>query len=512
MLRISDYDDHVKQSAPAGGLLRDLADYVVIGTGPAGATAAHVLSAAGYDVILIEEGRWVKPEEYRDHVFTAQKNFFRELGTVAAMGRSVMPILQGRCVGGGSVINAAIVWRLPEDLYERWERDYGIGRAFSWSELQRAFETLERDLNVKPVSPEVMGRNNALLLEGAARLGISSRVITRNERGCQGTAQCLTGCPAGAKLSTDLVYIPAALSRGSRLYAACRAYHIDVERGRARAVHADFEDPLTAEKRGRLVAHARRGVIVCASAIQSPLLLWRSGLGLSNGELGRHFQCHPGSAMVGIYPDEVRLWEGATQGWDSEHFRRSDRIKFEAISLPPELFAVRLAGVGREFKKNLAEYDRMGNVACAVIAEAEGSVRPLGSRHAAVSYSMTTADVKRLRKGLKILAEIMAAAGAEAFLPGIHGLPLRLTRDQIRLLDEAPLDPRCYTTVATHLFGTCRMGENPNTSVVNPDFELHETRGVYVLDSSVFPTNLGVNPQHTIMAVAMVAAQKIASG
>jgi len=119
--------------------------------------------------------------------------------------------------------------------------------------------------------------------------------------------------------------------------------------------------------------------------------------------------------------------------------------------------------------------------------------------------------MKRLRKGLKILAEIMVAAGAEAVLPGIHGLPARLGKDEINKLDDAPLDPRSYTMVATHLFGTCRMGQDPNHSVVNYEFETHDTRGVFVLDSSIFPTNLGVNPQHTIMGIAMVGAKKIAN-
>lgn len=507
----ADYSDRCFDRVPGKGFIRDQADYVVVGTGPAGSAAAHAFTEAGHDVVMIEEGRWLGPEDFNDHVFTAQKNCFREMGTVAAMGRSVIPVIQGRCVGGGSVINAAIIWRLPRDVYDMWCDKFGIGDAVTWPELEDAFETLEKDLHVSQVAPEVMGRNNSLLMEGATKLGISSRVIKRNERGCTGLAQCLTGCPTGAKQSTDMNYVPWSLEAGARLYTSCRAHHIDVDRGRARAVHADFADPLTGERRGRLVAHARRGVVVCASTTQTPLLLWRSGIGMTSGHMGRHFMAHPGSSVIGIYPDEVRMWEGATQGWDSEHFRESDRIKFEAISLPPELFAVRIIGVGREFKKNMAEYERMGNVACAVVSEAEGTVKPLG-KNISISYNLTQNDMRGLRKGLKILSEIMVAAGAEAVLPGIYGLPDRLSKDEIDRIDKAPLDPRSYTMVATHLFGTCRMGPDPKTSVVGLDFQVHDTRGVYVLDSSFFPTCLGVNPQHTIMGMATAGARRIAAG
>ncbi len=505
-----DYKDGVFEEI-AGRRVREDADFVVIGTGPSGATAAHVLACEGHDVLMIEEGRWVSSSEFDGTAYNIQKHCYREMGTIAAMGKSMIPVIQGKCVGGGSVINAAIIWKLPPDVYDRWAEEYGIGDAVTWPELAGSFETIEKDLEVKPVSPGSLGRNNSLLKKGADRMGISSRIIPRNEKGCKGLAQCLTGCPIQAKQSMDLNYIPWALQKGARLYAACKAHHIDVKSGRARAVHADFRDPLTGKKSGSLYARARRGVVVCASPVQTPLLLWRSGIGLRSGHLGRHFSGHPGAGVMAVFPDEVRIWEGATQGWDSEHYRQSDGLKFEALSIPPDLLAARVPGVGVEFKKALESYDRLANVGCALIPEAEGTVRPLGSGPM-ISYSLTKKDTGRLRKGIRILADLMAAAGAESIMPGIYGVPPVLSRDELHKIDQASLDPRCYTMVMTHLFGTCRMGPDPKTSVTGPDFQVHDTRGVYVLDSSIFPTHLGVNPQHTIMAIAMAGAKRIAAG
>jgi choline dehydrogenase-like flavoprotein len=75
-----------------------------------------------------------------------------------------------------------------------------------------------------------------------------------------------------------------------------------------------------------------------------------------------------------------------------------------------------------------------------------------------------------------------------------------------------PADPRHFSFISTHLFGTARMGLDPRASVVGPDFQSHEVRGLYVVDSSVFPTNLGVNPQHSIMAMSRLAATRLAAG
>ena len=501
--------DRVVERATNGGIVTD-ADYVVIGTGPSGATAAKVLTDAGHEVAMIEEGRWVKAEEFDGSSFTAQKKCYRELGTVAAMGKNMIPIIQGRCVGGGSVINAAIIWRMPEDVFERWVKDYQLGEALAWKDMEKAFDVLESDLHVRPVAPEVMGRNNSLLLEGANKLGLESRIIPRNERGCQGLAQCTTGCPIRAKQSTDLIYVPWSLEKGARLYHSCRAERILVEAGRAKSVFARFEDPLTAEPRGTLTMHARKGIVVCATPIQTPCLLWRSGIGRSSGHLGKHFTGHPGAGLICIYPDEVRMWEGATQGWDSEHFRKEWKVKFEALGMHPDLLSSRIPGIGAEFKKNVLDAKRMGNVGCAIVCQAEGSVRPLG-KNAYVSFSVSDEDVFNLRRGLKKIAEIMVAAGAESIIPNIFGLPPKISKDELNLLDNAPLDPQCYTMVLTHMFGTCRMNPDPNKGVVGPDFQVHDTKGVFILDSSIFPTHLGVNPQHTIMAVAHVGAKKIAS-
>ena len=94
-----------------------------------------------------------------------------------------------------------------------------------------------------------------------------------------------------------------------------------------------------------------------------------------------------------------------------------------------------------------------------------------------------------------------------------------LSPDEVRRLAmlarielEGPLDPRAYPMSVTHLFGTTRMGSNPGSSVVRPDFRHHTVPGLWVADSSVFPTNLGVNPQLPIMAMATLCAQAVGQG
>jgi choline dehydrogenase-like flavoprotein len=93
----------------------------------------------------------------------------------------------------------------------------------------------------------------------------------------------------------------------------------------------------------------------------------------------------------------------------------------------------------------------------------------------------------------------------------VDGLPDRLKPDQLGLIEGASDDPARYPLALSHLFGTARMSGRPEDGVVGHDFQVHGTENLYVVDSSVFPTNLGVNPQVTIMALARLAAQRMLS-
>ena len=88
-------------------------------------------------------------------------------------------------------------------------------------------------------------------------------------------------------------------------------------------------------------------------------------------------------------------------------------------------------------------------------------------------------------------------------------MPYKLTADDVHLLDDAPVDPRAYVAVLSHLFGGAVMGADANRSVCDPHGRVRNTQGLIVADASVIPTTLGVNPQHTIMALAMLRAEEL---
>jgi choline dehydrogenase-like flavoprotein len=255
---------------------------------------------------------------------------------------------------------------------------------------------------------------------------------------------------------------------------------------------------------------ARRAVVVAGGVIQSSNLLWRSGVRARH--LGEHFMAHPGTAVMGLYPTRVDAWTGASQGYEAYGLRDTLGAKFESINVPPEVTAARLPGAGARFAARLAELPHVANWSVALKADAEGRIRPSRLFGDYVRYDLTHGDLERLRRSLRTLAEMHFAAGAREVISGVAGLPETLRGpDELARFDEAPLDPRAYSLLLTHLFGGCRAGRDPATSVVDPTLKVHGVDGLYVMDASVFPSNTGVNPQHSIMSVAIVAATRLAN-
>jgi hypothetical protein len=250
---------------------------------------------------------------------------------------------------------------------------------------------------------------------------------------------------------------------------------------------------------------------VAASAIQTPLLLEASGIGRASGLVGKRLQAHPGTAVVGVFDDPVRMWFGATQGYESTHYW-DERMKFETIALPLEFLATRVPGLGGDLVRQLASYGNLAIFGVQVRARTLGSVRPGLFGKTSITYDITDEDVRSLKVGVKRLVQMMFAAGAREVFPGVHGMPDKIrSADEIEPILDLPDDPRHFHCIVAHLFGTAKMGPTPRTGVVGPTLESHELPGLYVVDSSVFPTNMGVNPQHTICAFSWLASERIAN-
>lgn len=496
---------------PRGPRFEADADYVVIGSGAGGATAAVSLARGGASVAVVEAGAWRDPEHYPSSVYGAMRDLFDDWGLQLTRGRVFWPVVQARCVGGTTVINSAIVVRTPGDVFADWTEHHGIDGAAMGERLWTYQDELEHELHVEPVPDSAAGRSNELALAASRAMNIEGHVIHRNVRGCMGTGQCLQGCRAERKQSTNLNFIPAVLKLGGHVVSTAPVERVVLEGQRAIGVTGRFVHPRTRKKGAEFFVRANKGVLVAASCTHSPALLQRSGV--QSAALGGFFRAHPGTGVFGVYDDPVDMNTGATQGWASTHWREEDSMKLETLSLPPELVASRLSGGGRQLMERLSEYRHLAMWVAAIRAETVGTVHwSRLARRPVVRYDVIQRDIERLRRGLHRVAKMHVAVGARALIPGIYGMPYKLAPDEVDKILDAPLDPRCYTGILSHLFGGCVMGADPQRSVCDEDGKVHGYEGLFIADASQIPSTLGVNPQHTIMALARLRAHHLLEG
>lgn len=489
-------------------LIDDEADFIIVGTGAGGATAARVLAGAGLDVLMLEEGPKLKTDDRPRELLDAMRQSMRDFGTFTTRGTHPIPILQGRCVGGSTAINSGIIWRLPEDVRRDWIDRFGLEALVEEKGLADAFDVIERELEVTETDEKISG-NNALRMAAAAKaLDLPGRAMHRNAKQCVGRGECLQGCPGEARQSMDVSYIPRAMRDGARLHAMCQATRVIIEKGRAVGVEGRVLEEGTRKNLGTFRVRARRAVIVAASVIWTPVLLRRSGLG---GLVGDRLQLHPGSAVVGKFPEPITMGVGATQGYEIPMRERG--FKIESLTLPPEMLATRLPGAGTSWQKMLTELDHYAQWASIIRMKAHGSVRPAFGQHDAdVRFTPGERDLATMREALALICRMMFTAGATEVYPGIARIPqvLRSISD-VEILEKADIKQGDLHMMASHLFGTAVAGADSATSVVGPDLQCHDVRDLYVMDASVFPTNLGVNPQHSIMALVWRASERLAN-
>ncbi|MBI3722923.1 GMC family oxidoreductase [bacterium] len=488
-------------------------EVVVIGTGAGGAACAATLAERGVEVLLLEEGGYFERKDFTASPLEMLRLLYRDFGLTTAIGvpgSPSFPIPMGRCVGGSTTINSGTCFRMPPRVLDHWMKDLGITN-ISQDGLEDLYARVERDIHVATPPLETIGRNGLLLHKGATELGLSSGVIPRNAKGCRGSGVCTLGCPTDAKQSTLLSYVPRALKAGAALLANVKAERILVERERARGVLASVIEHETGAVRRKVQVRAPIVVVACGTCM-TPLLLHKSKIGNSSGQLGRNLHVHPASKIMALTGEVVRAWEGVPQSYYVDEWAE-DGILIEGISLPPALGALALPGTGHEHGALMERYDHLASWGVMVSDTSHGRVRSgLGGRRPFMTYQLNQQDVRKIVLGLSRCAELAFAAGAELVHASIFGVPpLRSREDALRLGQNTKVKGEDLELMAFHPLGTARMGLQAKTSVVDSFLEVHDVDGLFVTDGSVFPTSLEVNPQLTIMAFALRTAEFIAS-
>ncbi|TLP58214.1 MULTISPECIES: GMC family oxidoreductase [Pseudomonas] len=495
-------------------------DVAVIGSGAGGATTAETLSAAGLKVLLIEEGPLKTSSDFDLQESHAYAALYQEgLGRLSKDG--AITILQGRAVGGTTLVNWTSSFRTPPQTLEHWAREHSV-KGLDTASMAPWFERLEQRLGISPwaVPPNA---NNEVLRRGCEALGHRWAVIPRNVRGCWNLGYCGMGCPVNAKQSMLVTSIPATLDQGGELLYLARAVRFSHDGERIAQLHCQALDARGVHPTGRQINVRARHYVLAGGGINSPALLLRSQAPDPHQRVGKRTFLHLVNFSAAQFDMRIDPYYGAPQSIYSDQFQWQDGVtgavgyKLEVPPLHPALASTLLGGHGQDNALRMSELPHT-HVMLALLRDGfhphsqGGQVELRDDGSPVLDYPITDYLRDGLRRAWHSMAQIQFAAGARQVLP-LHG-DARFTGDpgQARtMIDSLVLETFRMRLGSAHVMGGCALGEDPRQAVCDSLGRHHQLANLSIHDGSLFPTSIGANPQLSVYALAARLSDALAN-
>lgn len=501
-------------------------DVIVIGAGACGCLVANKLAAQGLSVVVLEAGkRMDAASDLRNSESNGAKILWNEKRVYSGK-HGVMP-KTGLGVGGGTLAWLGVMPRFhPADFKTHSTEGVGADWPISYHDLKAYYTQVEREFGVAgecgsfapepyelPMPPHRMNWHAQVLARGARKLGAQpfAPPIAINSQAYDGRPACTycgwcgSGCASEAKATGANTYLAKAEKLGVRVLSEAFVHRITYDSAKGRVTGVVYLDADLREH--QLNAPL---VVLAAHAVETPRLLLLSanptfpeGLANSSGQVGRNLMSHPTWQVFGTFDEPINAFKGMQMGhvMVQDFYRPNPRNAYArgfvliSYMMTPVTYA-NLSGsfYGAEYKQFLHDYP----FTAAWWAHAEG----LPSAHntvtldpeaedlrglpaARLTYEWGDNDIKLAAAARDKAAEMMAASGARQVRIGLN--------------------------YGAHAMGTCRMGRDPKTSVVNDSCQSHDIPNLFICDTSVFVTGAGVNPTLTAMAIASRATEYLAA-
>jgi choline dehydrogenase-like flavoprotein len=531
--------------------LKDKVDFVVVGSGAAGGILAKELSSNGFKVVVLEQGPFLTEKDFGHDEYLnfahgplvnhGQKQSFRQ--TEQEVAKPALAALYGKMVGGGSVHFTANCWRFHEiDFIEASKKGVpaGTGMAdwpITYADLEPYYTKVDWEVGISgqvgtnpfepyhskpyPVPPMPVKSSGVLFERGAKKLGYHPfpaplAVLSQphnNRNACMHCGFCeFFGCEMGAKSSTLASTIPVALKTGRceiRPFSTVTRVETD-EHGRATGVA--YYDQNKAEH-----FQSARAVVLAANGAETPRLLLLSatkkfpnGLANSSGMVGKYLMFNSASFLGGLFEHPLNDYKTVAV----------TRVIHDFYEIDPKHGIYGGGGMDARFDLTPIAFAQAG---LPMDAPKWGSAYKAALRQ----YYANTMYILTHGTSLPLATNNISL---DPTLKDDHGLPaMRVTykdhADDLNLqhflndramevLDAAGAQrkwtyPIGEQNFAVHLLGTCRMGNDPKTSVINADHRAHDVPNLFLCDGSSFVTSGRGQPTMTIMALAFRAADRM---
>ncbi|KAJ8626062.1 hypothetical protein MRB53_019369 [Persea americana] len=503
-------------------------DAVVVGSGSGGGVVAGVLAKSGYKVLVLDKGNYFARCNLSLLEGPSATEMYEGGGLVASNNLGTI-FLAGSTVGGGSAINWSASIRTPAHVADEWCNTYQL-ELFGSKAYKQALDAVCKKMGVhSDIDKE--GFNSAVLRRGCHELGYPVCDIPRNSTPDHYCGWCHLGCKDGKKKGTHETWLVDLVESGNGvILPGCTAVKVLKEKNNGRCVATGiiFEHQSGRGGLKEVYMVESKVTVVACGALRTPSLLKRSGL--KNPNIGRNLHIHPTIMAWGYFPEnsstdtwlepEKKSYEGGIMTAMSTVVANFKTSGYGAViqtpALHPGMFSALTPWIsGLDIRERMSRFSRTAHIFALARDKGTGKVVNYPK---SLSYKLEELDERNLQKALEKILRLLAAAGAHE-IGTQHRKGERLNVKEassheferfVKVASRRRLRNLSTPICSAHQMGSCRMGVDPKQSVVNERGETWEVEGLFLADTSVFPTALGVNPMVTVQAIAYCTAQSIA--
>ena len=503
-------------------------DILIVGSGPAGSVLAHELRGNGKRVLLLERGSFVVPG-------SMETRLIDDLIDTRASLDGTIRIRNGMAVGGGSQVNVDLCFAPTSDAIhskiESWRQAGRIApEQFTQPELSRAYAWVKQTIGTRTLSESEINANNRVLWDGAKRAGLHPKLYALNTY-----PPGQSPYPVTDKRSAETELLLKALQDKTNPLsmvpdAEVRRVLFADDGGAKRVVGVEVrtrapipEDGVIRDPNGLSIPVGEtytvraNTIILSAGALGSPAILLRSRL--KNDAIGRGIILHPSMPVMGRFAQNIDVLSGTEAAVYVDDKIVDQGYALESMADQPLYAAIMSPGPPEHTFEIFKNYRHLAGFGVMLIDTPAPSNRIVldDKGEPNIDYTLSEADKARFAKGVAEAIRVMFLAGAqEVYLPttedvlGNGGQPAVLTKPEQAELVRTKLhfiSNRSMVTSA-HMQATNKMGASPADSVVDRDFHVWGTTGLYVVDGSIFPTSVGANPMQSIYTIAKIFADK----
>jgi hypothetical protein len=528
-------------------------DYLIIGSGPGGATVARALRQAGKRIVLIERGSFVIWGSMNTRSY-AQLMFQHDRATTIDNG---VIVRSGETLGGGSTVNIDLAFSPLEGTIQariaQWIQA-GLLDApyYTPDRIAAAYQWVREVIGTRELSQTELNQDNLALWDGARAYGVDPSLYHLNR-----FPVGLSPSPVDDKLDAARQLILSAVQDQDNPLSVIPDATVDVIRfapisdgKNVRAIGATLTlnspwteygntvvDPCQLQiPPGTTVSIDAENVVLAAGTIGTTRILLNSAKStpaIANPHIGKGLIIHPSIPLIGVFDRQINLLEGLDSATFVDAFGVQPGFIFETMSGLPAYGAIMIPGTGTQVYEHISQFNQSAGFGVMLVdTPADTNCVALDDQgNVLIQYQLSPADKQRFRTGVAIGIRMMFLAGAkEVILPSNENFlnlddfdptqGVYLTQiEQADLVEQhLAFIPNRTLLTSAHLQATNKMGPSPDVAVVSMHQRVWnvltgaEVPNLYVMDSSIFPTSVGANPMQSIYTFARIFSDRLIHG